>query len=126
MKEIREITRDLITDINKLMDYVLLVVLTSLALGYGMVMLVLKTPADVSTQESKEIISDKTYTIESNTNIDTIFSIKESYFILVPSLEYKKLLAIQETPCLKYFIKDVEVSEKRFNELISSIDVCNE
>ncbi|MCD8433537.1 hypothetical protein LNJ05_12270 [Tenacibaculum finnmarkense genomovar ulcerans] len=50
----------------------------------------------------------------------------KKYYPVVINYNNSDLLRIQTKPELKYFIKEVEVSEKRFYELINSIDVSSE
>ncbi|MCG8239826.1 hypothetical protein [Tenacibaculum finnmarkense] len=52
--------------------------------------------------------------------------ILKTYYPVVIDYNNSTLLRIQTKPELKYFIKEVEVSEKRFYELINSIDVSGE
>lgn len=66
------------------------------------------------------------YRIKDDGTKELIVSGGESYFSTVIDYNNSTLLRIQTKPELKYFIKEVEVSEKRFYELINSIDVSSE
>ncbi|WP_239773868.1 hypothetical protein [Tenacibaculum finnmarkense] len=50
----------------------------------------------------------------------------DAYFPVAIDYNNSTLLRIQTKPELKYFIKEVEVSEKRFYGLLNSIDVSSE